>query len=49
MIITGTGVSGASLPVNGSITINPTTNSDYTLTAYGPGGPVTSVIQVFVR
>ena len=49
VIITGTGVSGASLPVNGSITINPTTNSDYTLTAYGPGGPVTSVIQVFVR
>jgi hypothetical protein len=29
--------------------VNPTTNSDYTLTAYGPGGPVSSVIHVFVR
>jgi peptidoglycan-associated lipoprotein len=47
--ITGTGVPAGSIPVNGSITVNPTTNSDYTLTAYGPGGPVTSVIQVFVR
>ncbi len=47
--VTGTGVSGGSQQVNGSITVNPTTNSDYTLTAYGPGGPVTSVIQVFVR
>jgi hypothetical protein len=47
-IITGTGAPG-SVPVNGSATVNPTTNSDYTLTAYGPGGPVTSVIHVFVR
>jgi hypothetical protein len=46
--ITGTGV-GGSQAVNGSVTVNPTANSDYTLTAYGPNGPVTSVIQVFVR
>ena len=49
VIVTGTGVPGGSLSVNGSVTVYPTTNSDYTLTAYGPGGPVTSVIQVFVR
>jgi len=47
--ITGTGVPSGTQSVNGSVTIYPTTNSDYTLTAYGPGGPVTSVIQVFVR
>jgi hypothetical protein len=47
-IITGTGAPG-SVPVNGSVTVNPTSNSDYTLTAYGPHGPVTSVIHVFVR
>ena len=49
VIITGTGVPGGTQAVNGSVTVNPTTNSDYTLTAYGPGGPVSSVIQVFVR
>jgi hypothetical protein len=47
--VTGTGVPGGAQPVNGSITVNPTANSDYTLTAYGPGGPVSSVIHVFVR
>jgi len=48
--ITGLGVPGGSLPVNGSITVNPTTNSDYTLTAYGPGGQaVSAVLHVFVR
>jgi hypothetical protein len=47
--VTGTGVSGSALSTNGSLTVNPTTNSDYTLTAYGPGGPVSSVIHVFVR
>jgi len=47
--VTGTGVPGGAQSVNGSVTVNPTTNSDYTLTAYGPGGPVTSVIHVFVR
>ena len=47
--VTGTGVPGGTQPVNGSVVVNPTTNSDYTLTAYGPGGPVSSVIHVFVR
>jgi hypothetical protein len=47
--ITGTGVPAGAQSVNGSVTVNPTTNSDYTLTAYGPGGPVSSVIHVFVR
>jgi len=47
--VTGTGVAAGALSVNGSVTVNPTTNSDYTLTAYGPGGPVSSVIHVFVR
>jgi len=47
-IITGTGAPG-SVPVNGTVVVNPTTNSDYTLTAYGPNGPVSSVIHVFVR
>ena len=46
--ITGTGAPG-SVSVNGSVTVNPTANAVYTLTAYGPGGPVTSVTQVFVR
>ena len=49
VIITGTGAPGGNQPVNGSVVVNPTTNSDYTLTAYGPGGPVSSVIHVFVR
>jgi OmpA family/PKD domain len=47
--ITGSG-SGSNLPPNGTLTVNPNTNTDYTLTAYGPGGAVVSVtIQVFVR
>jgi hypothetical protein len=49
VIITGSFVPSGALPTNGSITINPTTNSSYTLTAYGPGGPVSSVISVHVR
>ena len=49
VVITGTGVPGGSLPANGSVTVNPTTNSNYTLTAYGASGSVSSVIQVFVR
>jgi hypothetical protein len=48
-VITGTGVPAGSVAVNGSVTVYPTTNSDYTLTAYGPGGPVSVVVQVFVR
>jgi hypothetical protein len=48
--MTGFGVPSGALPVNGSITVNPTTNTDYTLTAYGPGGQsVSSVLHVFVR
>jgi hypothetical protein len=48
--MTGFGVPSGPLPVNGSITVNPTTNTDYTLTAYGPGGQsVSSVLHVFVR
>lgn len=50
VIITGNGVPSGPLPVNGSITVNPITNSSYTLTAYGPGGTSTSsVLTVFVR
>ncbi|MFN7993083.1 MAG: OmpA family protein [Bryobacteraceae bacterium] len=49
VVITGTGVPGGTLPGNGSITVYPTTNTDYTLTAYGSGGPVSVVIHVFVR
>jgi uncharacterized cupredoxin-like copper-binding protein len=40
----------SNLPVNGSFTVHPITNSTYTLTAYGPGGQTVSVtIGVFVR
>jgi hypothetical protein len=38
------------LPPNGSVVVRPTTNTTYTLTAYGPGGQTVSVtISVFVR
>jgi plastocyanin len=38
------------LPVNGSVVVNPITNTTFTLTAYGPGGQTVSVtIEVFVR
>jgi len=38
------------LPVNGSLVVNPITNTTFTLTAYGPGGQTVSVtIEVFVR
>lgn len=41
---------GNSLPVNGSLTVNPNDNATYTLIAYGPGGAsVTAVISVYVR
>ena len=50
VIISGFGLSGQTLPANGSITVNPNTNVDYTLTAYGEGGQsVSAVIHVFVR
>jgi K319-like protein/OmpA family protein len=38
------------LPVNGTVVVNPITNTTFTLTAYGPGGQTVSVtIEVFVR
>jgi hypothetical protein len=49
VVITGTGVPPGTLPLNGTVTVYPTTNTDYTLTAYGPGGPVSVVLHVFVR
>jgi hypothetical protein len=50
VIIIGADLTTQSLPVNGTITINPMQNNTYTLTAYGPGGQTTSVtISVFVR
>jgi OmpA family/K319L-like, PKD domain len=49
VVITGTGAPSGTLPNNGSATVYPTTNTDYTLTAYGPGGPVSVVLHVFVR
>jgi outer membrane protein OmpA-like peptidoglycan-associated protein len=50
VVITGLGVPPGTLPVNGSIVVNPNTNSDYTLIAYGVNGQaVTAVIHVFVR
>jgi hypothetical protein len=52
-IITGNPTGGANLqnlPPSGTVTVNPNTNTDYTLTAYGPGCTAVSVvIQVFVR
>lgn len=49
VVITGNDVPGGPLPVNGSIVVRPITNSTYTLTAYGVGSHVSTVITVFVR
>ena len=50
VIIIGPDLTTTSLPVNGSLTINPMQNNTYTLTAYGAGGQSTSVvISVYVR
>jgi len=50
VIITGLGVPGGKLPANGNITVTPDTNSDYTLTAYGPTGQTAvAVLHLFVR
>jgi hypothetical protein len=50
VVLIGGDVAPQNLPVNGSFTVNPITNSTYTLTAYGPGGQTVSVsISVFVR
>jgi uncharacterized cupredoxin-like copper-binding protein len=50
VVLIGSELGAQTLPVNGSLTITPITNSVYTLTAYGPGGQtVSSTISVFVR
>jgi hypothetical protein len=48
--LTGLGVPSGSLAVNGSVTVNPVTNTTYTLIAYGANGQaVSAVLYVFVR
>jgi hypothetical protein len=50
VVLTGNFVPAGKLDVNGSVVVNPTTNSTYTLTAYGPNGTaVSAVLYVFVR
>ena len=50
VVLIGADIPPQTLPVNGSLVIRPTTNSTYTLTAYGPGGQtVSATISVFVR
>ena len=50
VILIGAELGTQTLPVNGTFTVNPITNSTYTLTAYGAGGQTVSVtISVFVR
>ena len=50
VVLVGSEIPPSTLPANGSFTVNPITNSVYTLTAYGPGGQTVSVtISVFVR
>src|SRR5262249_28055040 len=50
VVLIGAELPPQTLPANGSITVNPITNSTYTLTAYGPSGQTVSVtISVFVR
>jgi len=50
VVLVGAELGPQTLPVNGSFTVRPITNSTYTLTAYGPGGITVSVtIAVFVR
>ena len=50
VVITGGGLQPQTLPVNGSITVTPFSDTTYTLTAYGPGGQtVSTTISVGVR
>ena len=50
VVLVGNDLPPQTLPVNGSLTVKPITNTTYTLTAYGPGGQTVSVsIAVFVR
>jgi hypothetical protein len=48
--LVGNFVPNGTLPTSGSVTVNPTTNSTYTLTAYGANGSsVSAVLYIFVR
>ena len=50
VVLIGSELPPSTLPVNGTFVVHPTTNTTYTLTAYGPGGQTVSVtISVFVR
>jgi uncharacterized cupredoxin-like copper-binding protein len=50
VVIVGNELAPQTLPASGSLTVNPITNTTYTLTAYGPGGQtVSTTISVFVR
>jgi uncharacterized cupredoxin-like copper-binding protein len=50
VVLIGSEIAPQNLNPNGQFTVNPITNSTYTLTAYGPGGQTVSVtISVFVR
>ena len=50
VVLVGSELGPQTLPVNGTLVVHPTTNTTYTLTAYGPGGQTVSVtISVFVR
>jgi len=50
VVIVGNELAPNTLSANGSLVVNPITNTTYTLTAYGPGGQTVSVtISVFVR
>ena len=50
VVLIGSELGPQTLGPNGSKTVNPITNSVYTLTAYGPGGQtVSATISVFVR
>ena len=50
VVLVGSQLPAQTLPVNGSLTVIPPSDTVYTLTAYGPGGQtVSSTISVFVR
>ncbi len=50
VVIVGSELQPQTLPTSGTLTVNPITNTTYTLTAYGPAGQTVSVtISVFVR
>lgn len=49
VVITGLGAPTGNQPPNGSVVVRPTTNTSYTLTAFGAGGSTNAVLHVFVR